>query len=103
MTATWTEPKYPGDAVRIALLIRGDELGDVRIMDYGQSSKNRYRIAAFLPGYEECTPGDTPKTWPEEDRWCTETGTATITFDQYVKAAHAAGWQDYNRETGKAA
>lgn len=61
----WTEAKYPGDAVRILMLYRRDErgrieLGDIRIQDYG----NVLRVGAFLPGECECSPGDTPKTFP---------------------------------------
>lgn len=105
MSTDWTEPKYPGDAVRIALLIRGEhELGDVRIQDYGPGKDGkRYRVGTFLPGETECTPGHTPKTWPDKSVWRTTPGEANSTFLEYVRIAKASDWKDYNRETGKAA
>lgn len=103
MNTVWTEPKYPGDDVRIALLIRGAEIGDVRIQDYGEGINNRYRVGQFLPGVEECSPGDTPKVWPERGAYCATPGEANSTFLEYVRLAREDGWQDYNRETGKAA
>lgn len=104
MNADWTKPDYPGDAVRIALLIRGRELGDVRIQDYGSSVKtNRYNIGMFLPGVVECSPGDTPKIWPDHNARCNEPATANSAFEQFLQAAYAEGWKDYDRETGKAA
>lgn len=103
MTATWTEPKYPGDAVRTAMLIRGDEIGDVRIQDYGASLRIRYKVGTFLPGETECAPGDTPKTWPERSSWAGSKAEANVVFDAFLRDSRAAGWKDYNRETGKAA
>lgn len=92
MTA-WTEPKWPGDAVRIVLLARGDEIGDVRIQQYGE----HYCVATFLPGRPVCSPGDTPKTEPEESRWFTKKRTANLIFDQFERRARADGWTDYRR------
>lgn len=104
----WTTPRYPGDAVRIALLIRsdqyGDELGEVRIQDYGPTVKtNRYHIGAYLPGVCECHPGDTPKTEPDRSAWFSTPEAADVAFVQFVDVARTEGWADYNRETGKAA
>jgi len=67
---TARKPKYPGYAVRIQRLTKDDEVGDVRIMDYGMSPYCRYRVASFLPGRSVCVEGDTPKTEPERDAWC---------------------------------
>lgn len=95
----WTEAKYPGDAVRILMLKRGHgremELGDIRIQDYGDFVK----VGTFLPGETECSPGDTPKTWPEKHeifRGDNQTDLADAEFDKYVQEAYAAGWQNFN-------
>lgn len=95
----WTEPKYPGDAVRILDLYRGRELGDIRIQDYGRL----LRVAAFLPGITEMPPGvwDTPKTIPEKYqtfRSANQGDAADALFDAYVQEAYAAGWQNYHPE-----
>jgi len=86
----WTEPKYPGDAVRILLLKRGDETGDVRIQQYGRQAL----VATFLPGHSFCCPGDTPKTEPECSEWCTNSFRADEVFDTYVAKAYEEGWQN---------
>lgn len=95
----WTEPKYPGDTVRILPLIRGQELGDIRIQFIRDGA---VKVCAFLPGVEECSPGDTPKTWPEHYRFCKTKPEADVAFDQFVQAAYAQDWQNYDRETGGA-
>jgi len=96
----WTEPQYPGDAVRILMLKRGHgkamELGDVRIQ---WLSDRAVKVCMFVPGVEECSPGDTPKTWPEFHRLCKFKPEADEVFDEYVKCAYDAGWQNYNPET----
>ena len=90
----WTEPKYPGDAVRVLFLIRGGEHGDVRIQQYGTFLK----AASFLPGMEESLPGDTPKVWPEKSESVHSTFAADEAFDRLVGEAYADGWQNYNPE-----
>ena len=98
----WTEAKYPGDAVRIQMLYRRDargviELGDIRIQHYGHFVK----VGSFLPGEVECSPGDTPKTWPEESftfRGDNQCDLADAEFDKYVQEAYADGWQNYDPE-----
>jgi hypothetical protein len=97
------EAKYPGDAIRLRLLIKGDELGDVRIQDYGSASKQRYKVGTFLPGVTECTPGDTPKTWPEKDFWTNDGDEAIRVFTLYVMESMKDGWKLFNKETGRAA
>lgn len=92
----WTEPKYPGDAVRILQLKRGDEIGDVRIQHYGE----KVRVASFLPGVAVCLPGDTPKTEPERSVWCVNNFAADALYDQYVQDAYADFWQNYHPEGG---
>lgn len=96
--ATWTHPKYPGDAVRIVYLTHPDDAGgetllhgDVRIQDYGPGC---YRVGAFTPGYETSSPGDTPKTNPQHHSWCETVSDANIAFRAFVKLAHAEGWND---------
>lgn len=93
----WTEAKYPGDAVRIQMLYRRDargrvELGDIRIQKYD----NVVRVASFLPGIEECSPGDTPKTAPEKSMHYRFADPADGEFDKYVQEAYADGWQNYD-------
>jgi hypothetical protein len=97
----WTEPKYPGDSVRCLLLIRGSEIGDIRIQQYTETGS--VRVGVFLPGDHVCLPGDTPKTEPDKSVWCSTKPAADAAFDEYVQAAYADGWQNFNRETGKAA
>ncbi len=92
----WTEPKYPGDAVRMLMLKRGTgrdtELGDVRIQHYGMF----FKAAAFLPGVlDPPHEGDTPKTWPEKSETAHTTFAADEAFDRLVGEAYADGWQNY--------
>lgn len=98
----WTEPKYPGDAVRVLMLKRGHGrdtmLGDVRIQS-GMLPDSAVTVCMFVPGVTECPPGDTPKTWPEFHRTCKFKPEADEVFDEYVKCAYEAGWQNYNPET----
>lgn len=95
----WTEPKYPGDAVRILMLKRGHgvntQLGDIRIQHYGET----VTVASFLPGIVECSPGDTPKVWPESSvtlRADNQCAAADEVFEDYVRKAYDAEWQNYN-------
>lgn len=94
----WTEPKHPGDDVRILMLHRAGEIGDVRIQHYGTFVK----VGTFLPGEIECSPGDTPKVWPEKHetfRTDNQSDLADAEFDKYVGEAYEAGWQNFNPET----
>lgn len=89
----WGKAKYPGDAVRIAALRRGDELGDVRIMHYGHN----VQVAAFLPGRDVLLEGDTPKTEPENYCWFPvpeREARANKVFGLYVAQAKQDGWTD---------
>lgn len=90
----WTEPRYPGDPVRILELYRGDFLGDIRIQHFGES----VRVASFLPGVVVVSPGDTPKVEPEKAEWCTSSYRADEVFDKYVQEAYEDHWQNYHRE-----
>jgi hypothetical protein len=96
---TWTQPKYPGDAVRQILLTRTLTLdsgksftdgGDIRIQHYNE----KVRVAAFLPGYMIHYPGDTPKMEPEHEAWFLTEGAAEADarFDLYLKMAKSEGW-----------
>lgn len=87
----WMKPRHPGDAVRILMLYRGDEIGDIRIQDYGEFVK----VATFLPGRTTCSPGDTPKTAPEKSETFTNSYAADNLFDNYVQEAYADLWQNY--------
>lgn len=91
----WKEPNYPGDAVRMIMLVRNDEIGDIRIQHHGATG---LKVCAFLPGVTECPPGDTPKTWPEESEWVTSEDAANRLFAQYEAKARANGWRDWRRE-----
>jgi hypothetical protein len=92
--AGWTKPKHPGDAVRITMLRRGNELGDVRIQHYGRT----VRVASFAPGYETCFPGDTPKMNPDNSEWfdASEQARADDQLNAYVEQAKADGWIEYD-------
>lgn len=90
---TWTTAKYPGDAVRITMIRRGNEIGDVRIQHYDVAG--RVRVGSFLPGCVVESPGDTPKTEPEKHEWCRTRAHADLVFDQYVGQAQAEGWTEY--------
>ncbi len=94
--AKWSEPKYPGDAVRCTMLQRDNELGDVRIQHYGVGC---YMVAAYLPGYETSSPGDTPKMNPDKHQWVETAEGANGWFEQYVRGAMREGWSPYNPNT----
>jgi hypothetical protein len=97
------EPKYPGEPCELRLLIKDDEIGDVRVQDYGSACKQRYKVGTFLPGISECSPGDTPKTWPEKSVWTDDRDEAMSVFARYVEEAREDGWKLFNKETGRAA
>lgn len=90
----WTEPKYPGDAVRIQMLHRGGVIGEIRIQHYGK----KVRVGAFLPGRVVCSPGDTAKVEPDQHKWCTSSFAADEVFDKYIQEAYADFWQNYHPE-----
>lgn len=94
--AIWTEPKYPGDAVRKTMLQRGDDLGDVRIQHYGKS----VMVGAYLPGRMTDFPGDTPKCEPDRSYWFVvpqDAADADRCFEAYEAQAREDGWVDYDR------
>jgi hypothetical protein len=89
----WTAPKYPGDAVRITLLRRANDIGDVRIQDFRVAKirdNSPFRVAAYLPGIISSS-GALSST---AHQWCVEEA-ADGWFDRFVKAAKAEGWTDY--------
>lgn len=88
----WIEPKYPGDAVRELLIKRGPEVGMVLIQHYTTFVK----VGMFVPGVYECSPGDTPKTWPNKSETCTSSPAADAVFDNYVQEVYADGWENYH-------
>lgn len=94
--ADWTEPKYPGDSIMRVDLVRGDELGDVRVQWYGDGLKPKdndsLKVGTFLPGVEECSPGDTPKVWPERSEYVHSKAAAARILVQYLIAAFRDGW-----------
>jgi hypothetical protein len=92
----WAPPKYPGDAVRHQMLRRGEELGSVQIMDYGKGAQRaRYRIASFCPGCIVHTDGDTPKTEPDAEQWCTAPEYADECFERLVRLRKRGGWKEW--------
>ena len=97
-STSWSEPKYPGDTVRIVRFERDGELGDVRIQHYGVGA---YRVASFCPGYETSYPGDSPKMNPEDDRWCETVHGADTYFDWFVSKAKVAAWKVLTTPTGR--
>jgi hypothetical protein len=95
----WKQPGYPGDRVRELMIYRRDargriELGDVCIQSYDTYLK----VGMFVPGVEECSPGDTPKVWPEKHQETLSSPEADNIFDRYVQEVYAAGWQNYHPE-----
>jgi len=89
----WTDPQYPGDAVRLLSLKRGDEIGSIRIQHYGDFVK----VGSFLPGVVD--PEDSSKVWPEKSTFYVFGDPADGKFDEYVQEAYAALWQnDYSKE-----
>lgn len=89
------EALYPGAPVLLTRFARGQETGDVRVQDYGDLNRSgsRYRIGQFLPGVVECSPGDTPKVWPEVHQHVGTWDEAFDVFTRYVEEAKASGWQ----------
>jgi len=93
----WTTPKHPGDSVRITRFKRGDEVGDVRIQWYGETS---VKVGSFLPGEVQDLPGDTPKVWPERSQYHRTRDAADSHFEVYVKEALREGWTLVGEEPG---
>lgn len=84
----WTEPKYPGDTVRLLSLTRNGEAGSIRINHHGDFVK----VCSFLPGHAD-TDG---KVWPEKSTFYVFSDPADGKFDEYVQEAYAQFWQrDY--------
>lgn len=90
----WLEPKRPGDSILEIELARDGEIGDIRVQWYDGS----LRVAAFTPGYETSSPGDTPKMNPDRYEWTEDKQDAAAKFVQYVIAAFREGWKLYVRE-----
>jgi len=80
----WIEPKYPDDVVRMAILIRNNDSGDIRIQ---AMDDDIYRIGSFLPGR---IVGN--KLEPERATWTKSKQQADNFFDRYLAEAIAAGW-----------
>lgn len=87
--ANWREPQYPGDSILQADLVKDDVLGDVRVQWY---SDECMKVGKFVPGYEECSPGDTPKWWPDKHEWARDRATASRAFVQFLIEAIREGW-----------
>lgn len=94
--ADWRDPQYPGDTIMIVRLTKGDEIGDVRVQWYGNGVEakddDRLKVGSFLPGVIECSPGDTPKCWPERWEWVTDKAAASRLLVQYLIVAFRMGW-----------
>lgn len=95
---SWREPRHPGDHILSQYLKRGEgitaEVGCVTIQDYCDTmvdGKN-LRVGTFLPGVVECSPGDTPKVWPEKKEYVADKAAAVVIFERYVRAAVQDGW-----------
>lgn len=95
--ADWRTPKYPGDSILYVGLVRGDEMGDVRVQWYGNGLKQEdgdsLKVGSFLPGEVQSSPGDTPKVWPERSEYVTDKETAAKLFLAYVTEAVRNGWR----------
>lgn len=95
--SVWTEPRYPGDTILIVHLVKGDELGDVRVQWYGNGltaqPDDKLKVGSFTPGYDECSPGDTPKFWPDKSEWFNDRDAASRQLVQYLIAAFRDGWR----------
>lgn len=89
--ADWTEPKYPGDAILRVDLVRGDEFGGIRVQ-WGFKD-DQLKVGAFLPGVEECPPGDTPKVWPEKSEMVADKAAASKAVVRYLVEAIRDGWR----------
>lgn len=94
----WTEPKFPGDTVRVLEVIRAGVRGSIRI----DSFTSYPRVGMFLPGVCRSSPrveksftGGEPEVWPEKHQDTTASPEADNAFDRYVQEAYAAGWQNY--------
>lgn len=86
--AKWPEPRWPGDSVRQALFCRADELGDVRIQQYGIGI---YLVAAYLPVSSRTR----RRTWfmiPDRHEWVETAAEANEFFDIYIGHAKLDGW-----------
>lgn len=105
LTDSWKAAKYPGDSVREIRLKKGREIGDVRIQDYSETSRQKpcYRVASFLPGNLVESPGDTPKVEPEHSTWENDAGEANIRLHMFLEAAQADGWVRMDRDPAPAA
>lgn len=88
---TWSMPRYPGDAVRIVEMVRGDEHGDVRIQIY-EGAKSEALVAVYLPWQTVELPGDTPKMVAQEHQWC-DRAAADGYFDFFIEQAQRGGWE----------
>lgn len=89
------EARHSGDMIRVVDLIRGDEIGMIAIFDNLDCATpgNRYRVGSFLPGETQCSPGDTPKTWPEQHEMTDDKAKANRLFADYLTAANRDGWR----------
>lgn len=85
--------KHPGDSIMTLRLRRGNELGSIRVQDYGEATmSHRYKVGAFLPGKFQDLPGDTPKVWPEVDQWTSDIRLARCFFYLLASRALVDGW-----------
>ena len=97
---------YPGETIKIEDVRRDDALGCIRIQDWRSMHNGRvdltalglYLVGSYLPGVEQCSPGDTPKVWPEKSKWCSDWNEAERLFRRYVREAHDQGWQSTQPE-----
>jgi len=88
------EPLYPGAPVLLRRFKRADEPGDVRVQDHVSVNVegHRFKVCQFVPGVVECSPGDTPKVWPEVHQYVATWEEACEVFDRYCAAVRSAGW-----------
>lgn len=89
------EAPYPGAPILLMRFRRGEEAGDVRVQDYGAANKvgSRFKVGQFVPGIVECSPGDTPKIWPEVHQYVATFEESVAVFNRYTAAVLAAGWE----------
>lgn len=88
-----SRPDYPGASAHEIAITKGEDHGSVRIMDYGPGVSTRWRVALFMPGVYQELPGDTPKTWPEQDHWTNDWALAVEIYAGYRALALSHHWR----------
>lgn len=85
----WSDPKHPGDMVRVLHLQRRGEFGMVCIQQFNDS----VRVASFLPGTRQQL-GGTLILHADKFEWVGSKYRADELFDTYVYSAYDDLWQN---------